>query len=201
MQRLMSSSGSGSDKNDFGLRNIPWWGWGCQLSIWVVAILVVWGGLHYFFGVPAHSKLPFPEPKPILSVSEIKSAIESLTEADNLEERAKEMYKHIDGSESGWRKTYKYLTPQFRSQCTEDEHVETAMQVSTMFMGWNTKYKADVLSVSESGNVGTVMIRLVADSENWIGDPDSEKWIKVDGTWWSALWEDENQVISLPCQD
>ena len=82
----MSSSGSGSDsgsdKNDFDLRNIPWWGWGCQLSIWVVAILVVWGGLHYFFGVPAHSKLPFPEPKPILRVSEIKSEIKSESSFD-----------------------------------------------------------------------------------------------------------------------
>ena len=165
----------------------------------LVVFLVVWGGLHYFLGVPAPSALPFPEPRTASSPSAEFESADSLTR--DLEDRAKEMYKHIDGSESGWRKTYKYLTPQFRSQCTEDEHVETAMQVSTMFMGWNTKYKADVLSVSESGNVGTVMIRLVADSENWIGDPDSEKWIKVDGTWWSALWEDENQVISLPCQD
>ena len=67
--------------------------------MWAVLVLVVWGGLHYFLEVPAPTILPFPEPKTAFSPSAEFESAGSLTR--DLEERAKEMYKHIDGSESG----------------------------------------------------------------------------------------------------
>ena len=53
------------------------------LALGAVLVLVAWGCLHYFLGVPAPSALPFPEPKPISSMSEIKSGVKSLNESLN----------------------------------------------------------------------------------------------------------------------
>ena len=128
-----------------------------SLALSIGLVLVVWGGLHYFLEVPAPSALPFPEPKPISSVSEIKSEIKSgvksLTESDNMAiatntsllESAKESYKHEFGPQSGLRKHYKYLTPKFRSQCSEDDFVRAFMPLSLIIgMGESTKLRYSV---------------------------------------------------------
>ena len=120
--------------------------------------------------------------------------------AQTLKERATEASNHVDGSESGWRKTYKYKTPEFRSQCTEDEFSETVMEITTLLMaGSDEKYKIEVLNVSESGNVGTVVYRIFGESFEEDG---SDKWIMVDGTWWDDSWnKDGDNPLSLDCQD
>ena len=92
------------------------------------------------------------------------------------------------------------MTPEFRSQCTEHEYSETIMEITEFLMaGSDEKYKMEVLNVSESGNVGTVVWRIVGES---FAENGSDKWIMVDGTWWDdSLNKDGDSPLYLDCQN
>ena len=115
---------------------------------------------------------------------------------ESLLERAIDAYKHVDGSEAGWRESYNYTTPSFQSQCSQDEYVETIMAMALITLGLGVEFKVEALSAVESGNVGTVITRLVfADGSSSDEVETTEKWILVSGTWWNATLDDKSNFF------
>lgn len=115
---------------------------------------------------------------------------------ESLLERAKDAYKHVDGSESGWRESYNYATPSFRSRCSQDEYVETIMAMALITLGLGVEFKVEALSAVESGDIGTVVTRLVfKDGSSSDEVETTEKWILVDGSWWNATLDDKSNFF------
>jgi hypothetical protein len=63
-------------------------------------------------------------------------------------------------------------------------------------LGLGVEFKVEALSAVESGNVGTVVTRLVfADGSSSDEVETTEKWILVSGTWWNATLDDKSNFF------
>ena len=70
------------------------------------------------------------------------------------------------------------------------------MAMALLTLGLGVEFQVEALSAVESGDVGTVVTRLVfEDGSSSDGIETTEKWILVNGSWWNATLDDKSNFF------